>query len=191
MDQIKTDFRVIIETLRDRIRDLWGWSRRNGELALAIACGIVVGIVMLSVVCCSSRVLDRGEDPAHNTSWKYRANGTLTFYGEGSITGLDTEYTSSGDLVSIVEPKWFDYRDKITAIDIGEDITYVSMDSFVNFTVLEKITVRGQDTGLDLDCIRYEDEEGWVRFGTIIIAAPEGSAAQEYAQFNALEFLPL
>ena len=181
MNTFINDLKVVWELLRD-------WCLANTKRALAVGGGILAAIILLTVLCCAPRTIAEGTDPAHDITWKCLSNGTLVFEGEGGISGPDTVFTSDGDVLSLSAPEWYGVRDRVTAIEIGSGVMYVGMDSFVSFPALETITVHGEFTELDIDCIRYEDEAGWERFSSLIIFGPEQSSARSYAEFNGLEF---
>lgn len=178
------DLKVVWELLRD-------WCVNNTRKALAVGGVILAAAILLPILCCAPRTIAEGSDPANQISWQCLSNGTLIFEGEGGISGLDTVFTSEGDVLSTTAPEWYNYRSEVTAIEIGRDVMYVGMDSFVSFPALETVTVRGESTELDIDCIRYEDEAGWERFSSLIIFGPVESSARSYAEFNGLEFRPL
>lgn len=179
-----------VRTVREGFWRLYDWCMANKRLALAAGAGIMVLIILLSIVCCAPKAVDEGVDMEHGTEWTYYADGTLSFTGEGEIVGLSTVYAEDGT-VTAEQPEWYAYRDQITTVEVGKDITYVGMDSFVEFGALTTVIVRGETTELDIECIRYETAEGWDHYQTITIYGMEGSPAQSFADFSGFKYRPL
>ncbi len=179
----------IIENVRDGFWRLYDWCMGNKRVALAAAASILLAVMTMSVMFCGSRKLDSGTDEVHGTTWSYHADGTLKFSGSGELVGQKATYTEAGTTVE--QPLWYDYRAEVIAIEIGEEITAVGMDSFVEFNALRTITVFGESTELDIECIRYETAEGWENYPSITVCGKEGSSAQSYAEFSGLNYSPL
>lgn len=189
MDRIFQFVSACIRIAGDYLRRLYDWCMNNKRMALAAAAGIVVLIILLSIVCCAPRPADEGFIDDLGISWAYYDDGTLCFTGSGEIAGLMTEYTDEG--VSTLQPEWYAYREQVTTIDIGDEITYVGMDSFVEFTSLSTVIVRGKATELDIESIRYETEEGWETYAAITLYAYEDTPARSFAEFSGFRYRPL
>lgn len=176
----------ILQKVNDGFRWLCDWCASNKKVALAAAASVVLLVMMMSVMFCGSRKIASGTDEAGGVTWTYRANGTLSFSGDGEVVGQKTTYSDRGTTVE--QPEWYEYRDEVIAVEIGEGITYVGVDSFVEFPSLRTVTVSGQTTELDIECIRYETGDGWKNFSGITIYGTEGSGAQSYAEFSGLNY---
>lgn len=179
----------VMQIITDGFWRLYDWCRKNVITSLAIAAIIVMVGIMLSFISCSPRALHKGEDPVQGITWKYCVDGTLRFEGEGEIVGAVTEYVSGSQITDT--PQWYEFRHEVTAIEIGEDITYVGMDSFVDFDILTELIVRGETTGLDMECIRYTTDEGWEVYRGVTVYGMEESTARSYADSCGLEYRPL
>lgn len=185
MYRVREGFLKTWDSARDGFWKAYDWCMEHKKAALITGAWILALIVLLSIMCCTQVVKDKGE--AYGVNWTFYANGTLRFEGEGEVIGLEEVFDESEDTSM---PVWYEYRDLVKNIEIGEDVLRVSMDSFVSFPLLEKITVYGEITDMDVECVRYETEEGWEHFHDIIISGRENSSAQSYAEFNSLEFKP-
>ena len=168
-------------------RRILGWVRSNREKSAIIGAAALL-CIMIAVVCCPSPAVAHGVDTEHGITWSLRADGTLCFRGDGEIVGVDTIFLSDSDTSAAYLPEWYAYYDKAEAIDIGKDIRHVGLDSFVNFTALETLTVRGAMTELDFECIRYTSPEGEDILRSLIVWAPAESSARSYAEYNRMEF---
>lgn len=179
----------VIQTIKDGLGRLLDWCMGNKKTALAAAGCVLLVFMMISVMFCGSRKLDGGVDELNGTEWSYHADGRLKFSGTGDVVGQNTVY---GEGESVTEqPVWYDYKDKIIAIEIGEEIASVGMDSFVEFNALRTVTVKGAQTEMDVECIRYESAEGWENYPSITVYGVAGSPAQSYAEFNGLTYSEL
>ncbi len=171
--------------------DLRRWCGENRHLALAGAVGIVSLLTLVIVLICAPKTVARAEDPAHGITWTFRSDGTLIFEGEGEVTGLELVYTEEGVASVSSQPEWYAYRDEITAIETGKRITHIGADCFVGFTSLERLTVRGSTTELDIECFRCQTDAERECFASLVLYAPEVSPARDYAEFNGLTYRPL
>ncbi|MBE6760561.1 MAG: hypothetical protein E7554_10870 [Ruminococcaceae bacterium] len=172
------------------LRNIVSLVRENKEKSAIIA-AVAVLCIMIAVICCPSPAVESGDDPVHGITWSLRADGTLKFEGDGEIVGPDAVHLSEADAAGVQQPDWYAFRDSVTAIDIGRDIRHVGLDSFVNFTALETVTVRGAMTEVDFECIRYDTPEGSESFRSVIVWGPAESSARVYAEYNSLEFRTL
>jgi|GEM_PF-1708738 len=185
MTQRSFDIGEIIDRLRR-------WCMDNRQLAIAAAVGIVSVLTLLIVLCTGPKTVDRGTDEAHNVSWVLLSDGTLRFSGEGEVTGIDPVYSEDGEtIISTSEPAWYVYRDRITTVETGKKITRIGADSFVGFTALETLIVRGKTTEMDIECFRCSTEAEWAKYSSMTVFAPENSPARTYAEFNNLYYRPL
>lgn len=174
-----------MEKLLDDIRD---FVKKNRN-AVVIAATVVFAIVSILLLCCSRRTVAHGADSAHGVEWTFYSDGTLEFSGDGEVIGLQMSYVS--DSAPAVLPRWYAYRDEVEFIEVEKGISRVGADAFVDFTALRQLTVRGMNTELDIECVRFDTQEGWELFQLISVAGLDGSQAQSYAEFNALEFIRL
>ncbi len=168
------------------------WCDDNRHLALAAGVGVISMITLMIVLICGPKTVERYEDPVHGITWTFRSDGTLIFEGDGEVTGLELISTEEGQTAqTAAEPAWYAYRDQITAIETGKNITHIGADCFVNFSSLETLTVRGKTTEIDIECFRCETGAAQQCFSQLIIYAPEVSPARDYAEFNGLTYRPL
>lgn len=165
--------------MKDRLNEILA---KNRNMVILTAAGVVTLIVVLCFLCCGRETLDSGS--SNGLVWTYYSDGTLEFIGEGDVVGMEFSYTESGSDIHL--PEWYDYRAQVTNIDVDDSVASVGMDAFVDFTSLERLTVRGKDTLLDMDCIRFEQD--WSTYESIVIRGRDGSAAQEYAVNAGLKF---
>lgn len=168
-------------------RRIISWICSNKEKAAVIGAAVIL-CVTIALICCPSPAIAAGTDADHGISWSVLADGTLKFSGDGEVVGANAVFLSDVDSPSADLPEWYAHRSRIKAIDIGSDVRHVGLDSFVNFTALETLTVRGEMTELDFECIRYDTPDGAETLRSIIVWGPEESSARVYAEYNSLEF---
>lgn len=178
----------------ERQPDIWDkvcqWILGNMRTAAAAA-GIAALVILGLVLIFSPRAIDKGSDAQNDISWVFCSDGTLKFEGSGEIVGMVERYVSGSGAPEVSFPDWYEHREKVTSIELGRQISYVGMDSFVGFSSLEELTVCGSGTELDIDCIRRESPAQQNHFLALIVWGKSGSSAEIYAEFNGLEFRPL
>lgn len=97
-------------------------------LSLLLAVVLVVGCLPLSAGAASSGTCGK------NVTWTLSSDGTLTISGTGAIYDYG-EYTGNP-----LVPPWYNYREKIKAVNISEGITEIGDRAFLDCTALPGIT---------------------------------------------------
>ena len=71
--------------------------------------------------------------------WELNPDGILSIYGEGSIPDYYSEVAAEEDNQMVDESPWYDYRDSIKEVCIGEGITEIGHHAFTQYENLERV----------------------------------------------------
>lgn len=175
-------------------------------ICVRLAAVLLALTALLATVGCSgsgSKIAAEGR--VDNLRWALSEKGELSFTGTGAIPGVEYVLSMETGLSETVRPKWYDYRDEVTSIVIGEGIDSISMNAFMNFTELktvdisstvrvidgyaitgcpslEKVIVRGARVDMEKYCIGYTGGIAESCLSSVVFHGAAGSGVSEYAE---------
>ena len=175
-------------------------------LYIRFAAALLAVIMLAGVAGCSgssTKIIAEGR--VDSLRWALTEKGELSFTGTGAISGVEYVLSMETGLSDTVRPGWYDYRDSITSVVIGEGIDGISMNAFMNFTALremdisstvqvidgyavtgcpslEKVIIRGSRVEMEKYCIGYTGGTAESCLSSVVFYGTAGSGVKQYAQ---------
>ena len=95
-----------------------------------------------------------------------------------NLTAIDI-----GNNVETIENQAFSHCYKLTLINLPDSVTYIGNEAFRSCVNLKKVTLGNN--------IKYIGDSAFYKCSYVIISAPIGSYAEEYAKNNNLKFISI